>query len=151
MNMKMIIGGALLVLTPIAAILAFVSYRSMQASNDWPSAPGVISVSRVVNTVGSKFKADVSYQYAVGGRNFSGTRIRFADTTGSRRNAQENLIKPYPVGREVEVFYDPQNPRDAVLEPGGGLRGLGLILPPLLVGGIGGLFLRSGLRGRGQV
>ena len=150
MNFKMILGVLLLCLTPIAAILAFGTYRSMQASNDWPSTPGVVSVSKVVNTIASKFKAEVSYKYVVNQRTFSGTRIRFADTTGSSKSRQENLIKPYPAGKEVEVFYDPKNPAEAVLEPGGGLRGYGLILPPLLVGGIGVLSLSAGLRARDQ-
>lgn len=146
MNIKILIGIILLILTPLAAFACFFSYRSMQASSSWPSTQGVVSISRVENSVGLKTKAEILYQYLVNNETYSGSRIRFADTTGSSRSAQEKSIEPYPLGKQVEVFYDPNDPKVAVLEPGGGLRGLGLILPPLLVGGIGAFFLLDGLR-----
>ena len=31
----------------------------------------------------------------------------------------EASVRPYPVGRQVSVFYNPSRPHDAVLVPGG--------------------------------
>ena len=145
MNIKIVIGCILLLVAPLAAIGCFFSFQSMQASNDWPSAPGVITVSEVQSTFGKKTKAKLSYEFQVGASSFNGSRIRFADTTGSSRSAQEQSIAAYPVGSNVEVYYDPKNPKVAVLEPGGGIRGYGLILPPLLLAGIGAFLIFAGI------
>jgi len=119
----------------------------MQASNDWPSAPGVITVSQVDSMlIKRKAKAKISYRFTVGGGSYVGSRVRFADTTGSNRSSQEALIAPYPVGANVKVYYDPKNPKVSVLEPGGGIRGFGLIIPPLLLVVIGGFFVAAGLQ-----
>ena len=146
MNVKIVIGVILLLITPFAAFACFLSYRQAQASGDWPATKGTVTVSRVDSTIGRKTKAKISYDYSVNGSSFVGTRVRFNDTTGSGRNAQEQLIEPYPVGAKVDVFYDPSSPNISILEAGAGWGSLGLFLIPILLVGIAAFFLTAGFQ-----
>lgn len=142
-------GGLCLFFGLFAAVFCWFSFMNMQASNSWPSARGEIAVSELVSMNPLKRKqkkANVRYSYQVDGVTYTGSLIRFADTTGSMESLQAELIAPYPVGKEVDVFYDPKNCTTAVLEPGGGLRGYSLVLPPLILFGIGAAFVFSGFQ-----
>ena len=142
-------GAAFIFIALFAAVLCWFTFSNMQASNAWPSTRGTITVSELSspNPINpKKKKANVRYSYQVNGSRHTGSVIKFADTTGSRESLQAALIAPYPVGADVDVFYDPDNTGTAVLEPGGGLRGLLLVLPPLILAGIGGMLLYSGLQ-----
>jgi Protein of unknown function (DUF3592) len=119
------------------------------ASSSWEKAAGSIVRSELQNlSVGPKenYRALVEYTYTVGGAIYRGTRIRFADTTGSSEAAQSALVAQYPAGAAVDVYYDPKHPGEAVLENGGGLRVYGLLLPPVILAGIGMILLLQGRR-----
>ena len=146
MNIKIAIGIILLLITPLATGACLSSYQQAQDSGDWPSVQGTVTVSQVDSTIGRKTKANIAYNYSVNGSSYVGTRVRFADTTGSRRGAQEQLIQPYPVGANVDVFYDPKSPNIAILETGAGWGALGLFVIPILIGGIGVGFLLNGIQ-----
>lgn len=87
--------------------------RKQQAS--WPSTLGVITESRMervsVGSGGSEDKPVIGYQYQVGGITFASYRVKAGFLPGG-----QTLLNRYPVGRQVEVFFNPQNPKDAVLE-----------------------------------
>jgi hypothetical protein len=53
----------------------------------------------------------IGYEFAVAGKTFRGNRVK----DGFTPKVKPTLTK-YPVGAEVEVFYDPANPADAILE-----------------------------------
>jgi hypothetical protein len=97
--------------------------RQAQASLRWPKVPGRIVDSLLtqardtdgdVSTV-----ASVTYAYAVGGTPLQGNRVSIG-----HGNARA-IVQKYPAGTDVQVFYDPNKPSSAVLEPGGsGLKAL---------------------------
>ena len=72
------------------------------------------------------------YEYAVGGVSYSSSNISFTadqDSVSGCGFAREAL-KSYPPGKAVSVYYDPQNPKDSVLIPGGtnfGILGFSLL------------------------
>jgi len=66
-------------------------------------------------------RAQVKYEYTVSGTRYFGDRISFDFWP----NESEQTSR-YPVGRRVEVRYDPADPRSAILEPGGH-NGLALV------------------------
>jgi len=141
-------GAACLFFALIAAFACWLSFQQMQASSKWPSTKGKITVSKLVTPNPMKSnnkKAKVLYAYRVGAGTYSGSRIKYANTTGSAQHYQAALIAPYPVGADVDVFYDPANPKVAVLEPGGGIRGYLLVLPPLILTALGAFLNAAGL------
>jgi len=65
----------------------------------------------------------VNYDYEVNGKHFICSRIGYGGINfGRDRKTAERIVSKYPVGAEVLVYYDPYNPRDAVLEPGSSTR-----------------------------
>lgn len=130
--------GGLLVGIPFL-LLWFFKRRRGSASQSWPGVPGSVISSQLVESTDSEgdrtVSADVRYQYDVAGRTYQSSRVAF----GSGGTAQSQVTK-YRPGAPVTVYYDPEKPKSAVLEPGtAGVNvflyiGLGLIL---VVGTIG--------------
>ncbi len=100
------------------------------ASRHWPSTAGKI-VSRTVFQIprvgGSRtsrtregYRAQILYEYAVGGLDYTATRRVFSDESIAYSSPERAaaVLDDYPSGRTVQVYYDPTNPRTAVLEPG---------------------------------
>jgi hypothetical protein len=70
-----------------------------------------------VSTSGStNYEAAVVYLYAVDGHDFRGARISFAEPLATPKADQLPILEHYPVGATVEVYYDPRDPRQAVLD-----------------------------------
>ena len=97
-------------------------------SRSWPSTQGEITSSYIQKQVNRKtntnrtttsFSAKVHYRYLVGGTTYSGDRIRFGGTySGGKRSLAKKVADSYPKGKKVTVYYDPENPKEAVLKTG---------------------------------
>jgi len=99
--------------------------RTARASKKWPVAAGVVvfSGTEAKSSLGDgpATYAKVRYEYEVEGRKYSSERISIGQYgTGGGGHAKAEAAK-YPVGAIVKVFYDPADPSQAVLEPGGAL------------------------------
>jgi hypothetical protein len=93
---------------------------------------------------GSSLSAVVEYRFEIGGQIYQGNRLAFGRLTTSSERLIETLVKPYPKGSVTRIRYNPQDPRDNVVQPrellssqfraiiGPMTMGLGVIL--LLVG-----------------
>lgn len=58
----------------------------------------------------------LAYRYMALGAEYTGHDIGPTEiNTASKRNA-ENKIEPYPVGKDVTVYYNPSKPEEAVLQ-----------------------------------
>jgi hypothetical protein len=93
-----------------------------KASRDWPSVPGVITRSAVATKRSdgkTMYSSDVVYRYQVEGRELTCNSVFFGGNTSSSNSAAAyNVTGRYPEGAEVDVYYEPENPANAVLEPG---------------------------------
>lgn len=69
----------------------------------------------MVDTPIDMMKPVLRYRYEVAGSTFIGFRVAFSGY-GVSRAAMEQLIKPYPKGSTVKVFYDPADPASSVLD-----------------------------------
>ena len=111
----------------VIALFSYNAYSTRMASNAWPTVGGVI-VKSEIETHDHSTSSDgnqkseavqypkIAYDYQIDGQNYKGTRISFSS---SSVNAQQ-LISRYPQGKPVQVYYNPDKPRQAVLVPGGG-------------------------------
>ena len=75
----------------------------------FPAGPALAHVEHVA----------VDYQYVVQGTTYTADAV----SLGFARESHERTLKRYPVGTRVLVYYDPQKPGRAVLEPGLWLQG----------------------------
>jgi hypothetical protein len=102
-----------------------------QSTVHWSRVKGVVTVSRLEErrtTNGWTYRRILRYAYAVNGTEYTGFHLdaplvdgywtesprAFVDTT----SPFPIEVPKYPVGRTVDVWYDPANPSRAVLEPG---------------------------------
>jgi hypothetical protein len=106
------------------------SLRNAQASKDWPTTEGTV-VSATVRTSasqpgsgknappnGATYHAKISYEYKVDETAYTGTRVAYGDCGSSRPSRAHSIVDRYPEGATVKVFYNPEAPAEAVLEPG---------------------------------
>lgn len=124
----LVIFGALMIGVLIVATL--VKYLEVSKAQRWEQAPGRVLTSqaraRKVRTVESRTGAEggadrdvrnfaeVTYEYRVAGKTYRGKRISIGEDLGDM--AVEQRLARYPVGASVTVYYDPQQPDQAVLE-----------------------------------
>jgi hypothetical protein len=62
--------------------------------------------------------ADIGYAYAVDGAAFNETRVNFGSNGSGSWAKVQDVVDRYPVGKTVDVFYNPAKPSESVLEPG---------------------------------
>lgn len=108
-----IVLAVLVVLVLVA--LFWLNMKKRKASRLWPSTTGTIINSDIHlsrDSDGSTQEdARIVYSYNVGGKAFNSSRIGFI-TVGTA----SQLVRRYPVGQQVEVYYDPANPSSSVLQ-----------------------------------
>ncbi len=104
------------------AVVSFFSINNIingKASLQWTETSGTIISSTVEKYVGahkkSKYLAEVEYIFSVNGSEYKADTIRFG--TMASLLAGE-LSETYSEGKTVKVFYNPNDPNIAVLEPG---------------------------------
>ncbi|WP_149359419.1 DUF3592 domain-containing protein [Lolliginicoccus suaedae] len=117
------------------------------ASYRWPTAQGMVTSHRIVSEYqqGARTQtvnhAEARYSYEVSGVPYTGNRYaigRGPDATGGFDQAAEAATKAvtaYPVGGRVTVYYNPDDPGDAVLRRGADwTTGVPLAIGALILG-----------------
>jgi hypothetical protein len=118
-SVPFLLFGGFIILITISGLL-----NSLDSSG-WPSVEGKITQSTVVakrgstrvgnsNRVSITHYPKVGYSFNVGKNEYTGNSISFINH-GGKKNA-EAMIKRFPVGKTVPVFYDPDDPRWSALE-----------------------------------
>lgn len=109
------LGGLLL----FDAIKNWLKYRE---SESWQPATGqVVSANVTVHRSGkggTSYGMSITYSYQVMGREYQGKQYRFGANEiryGLRKKAEE-MVAQNPLGKPLTVYYDPNNPSQAVLE-----------------------------------
>jgi hypothetical protein len=102
----------------------FEMYQSYE-SIDWPSVSGRVDRSWRTD---SPTVPHVRYSYKVGKKGYQGNRVAFGDVVGVAE--VKRVMRRFPAGKEVPVYYEPDNPANSVLEPGYGKGSWVWILAP---------------------
>ena len=103
-------------------VYCFRQWRAGRASERWPETEGVITLSQLRHGRHSSRNNDwtvvatVGYEYEVGGKRYVSERVSFGalESDADRRTK----VAMYGEGMRFPVYYDPADPRRAVLEPG---------------------------------
>lgn len=91
---------------------SYVATRNMSA---WQVTQGTISKSSL-KQAGGALLPDVEYQYFVLGVQYKGSAVTIPPDMIFDVEIAQGLLEEYPVGKTVDVFYNPEIPRVAVLE-----------------------------------
>ena len=94
-----------------------------KASTEWPTTDGEIIESDVQtnrsNDGETTYKAIVIYEYSLDGADLKSDRVWFGDGYATNDwSAMQAVVREYPVGKKVTVYYAPDAPDEAVLQPG---------------------------------
>ena len=122
-NIAWIFGLVFLLLGLVFLIVGLVATKRAQTAQLWPSIPGTVDRTDVVQHEDSDsdgftsvtYEPVVEYSYSVMGQPFTGKRIAFGTNRYDYKKAQE-IVTRYPAGSRVNVYYNPDKPKDAVLE-----------------------------------
>lgn len=95
--------------------------QDARASESWPTTSGEILSSNVRvddDDEGTSYFGDVSFRYVVNDKVFTSDNVSFGQYGSGNRSHAEGIVARYPVGGQVTVYYDTNEPQTAVLEPG---------------------------------
>lgn len=99
-------------------------YRQSEESLHWTRTEGVVTVSSVkrhdsMGSSGSYETANIHYEYAVDGKKYKSTRFSFDDLEklAVTEDQMQSLLARYPNGKELTVYYDPNDHASAILFP----------------------------------
>lgn len=104
------------------AIFGVVTLLKAKESPSWPTAEGVITSSELESWLDDEgdrlYRADISYEYWVGEIKLTGRNVKFGKVSTNRSSDAEKILQKYPEGVPVNVYYNPDEYVDSVLEPG---------------------------------
>jgi hypothetical protein len=126
--------------------------HKLQSSANWPTAAGTVTNSEVIEsentetddkgrqTTNTEYRVDIRFSYKVDGREFHSSNWKWGWTAIYRDPGKpQAIVAAHPAGKTVQVFYDPNDPATAVLEPAN-RQGTFVQLFVSMVFGLGGLF-----------
>ncbi|MCI5141791.1 MAG: DUF3592 domain-containing protein [Candidatus Electrothrix sp. ATG1] len=116
-----------------ALVIGVKDIVNANSSKGWPTVSGTVIRSKVLvseqttsrsnqtSQTDDYFSPDVAYSYVVDGNTLKNDNIRYGLATN--KSAAEKIVQQYPKGGEVEIYYNPSDPVESVLQPGyvGGL------------------------------
>lgn len=104
------------------ALYGFMQIQAAQASKSWPMTTGTVVYSEMGRhrnrESGTSYSAEVEYEYRVDGELLSNNRIQFGNWNHNKASSARKVLNRYKKGTEVTVHYNPEDPYEAVLEPG---------------------------------
>jgi hypothetical protein len=95
----------------------------MQAAGNWDKIEGIITVSKVdqppthVSDDLNDATPVIHYRYRAGGQEIEGDQISIGGSPLTTRVLAGGLVARYPLGARVDVHVDPNDPKNALLEP----------------------------------
>ncbi|MEY2562363.1 MAG: hypothetical protein QOH88_556 [Verrucomicrobiota bacterium] len=104
-----------LIVFPFALWKAWTEIQKAKASIAWPMVSGTILSSEPAKVMFRR-QPRVTYLYSVNGTALTSHRISFA--AGYPPRETDAILSRYPVGKEVTVAYQPDNPAEATIETG---------------------------------
>ena len=117
----------------VFGVIAYIRQRQLaSASARWPTAAGIVTTSDVIEEAIEdkenddrsrirrtyRYQVDLRYAYQIGKRDYVGTAFNWGATAiYGLRELAEKAASQYRQGQPVTVYYDPERPGNAVLEP----------------------------------
>jgi hypothetical protein len=143
----------------VFCVAAYIRTRRLaNASLRWPTAAGTVTHCDIieeiiedkrddddksaVRKVHHRYQVDLRYAYKIGKRDFIGTETNWGGTAiYGLREVAEKAAAPYRLGQNVTVYYDPEQPGNAVLEPASRKGAMAPLVGAAICAVVGGVFL----------
>ncbi|MCD4779321.1 MAG: DUF3592 domain-containing protein [Candidatus Omnitrophica bacterium] len=109
----------------IVTKIGFGIYQNAKKSMEWPTVNGAVTSSEIERNHSSgsgssstTYGADIAYDYQIKGETYSANKVSFGEYSSSDIGHARKIVNKYPVGKVVNVYYNPDDLYIAVLEPG---------------------------------
>lgn len=103
-------------------VWGWTTLQNARASTAWPTTEGVVIASEITQSTDDEGRESylprVSYTYTANDINRTNNTIKFSDTSYNDLRKAQEVTGNYSVGKNIVVYYDPESPENAVLEPG---------------------------------
>lgn len=97
-------------------ILGVVQFKKALETKHWPSVEGTIITSEMSG--GTKVAPIVRYLYYVDDQEYSFDQVNPLKLGRGQKKYAQRVLDKYPMDAKVTVYYNPSDPKSAVLEPG---------------------------------
>ena len=109
----MFIGVLALIAGTVVSVAAVATIAVARASRRWPTVAG-----RVVRSEIRDGRPVIRFVYQVEGQEHEGSGVAAGDWPYRPARSAARRVQRYPVGAEVNVYYNPRQPNIAMLKPG---------------------------------
>ncbi len=102
-------------------LVAVFDLRKANRAKTWPTAEGKIlssSLREKTDSDGTSYEVAILYEYSVNGVAHRSDAWRIRPGSSSFTKSANAAVARYPVGAVVPVYFNPEDPADALLEPG---------------------------------
>ncbi len=136
MNLYPIILTLMLVGGIAISLWGWVVMKRAQRKQKWPHVPGRIEVSDLSSEL-DDLLPHIVFSYTVEGKAYE-RAFEFPPDINPMPEFSKSYCDKYPVGADIQAYYDPADPGEATLEPGsrGDWMVLALGLLMILVGAV---------------
>lgn len=121
-NVPLPVALLVLGLGTFVVLISVVGLTKFRASKTWLWTTGQITSAEMEKRLSRgrsrsvTYHAAIVYDYSVQGTKYSGHRVAFGEYGSSNPNHAREILNRYPLGRQVDVYYNPSKPQDSVLE-----------------------------------
>ncbi|MBE2215395.1 MAG: DUF3592 domain-containing protein, partial [Opitutaceae bacterium] len=128
----MVFGGIFLVVgISLTHMLFLRPLLGVLSARSWPAVQATVVSSEVAShdsDDGTTYSVEITYRYAVGGREYLSNRYSFMRVSSSGYGPKAEIVAAHPPGARVLCYVNPADPTDAVLQRGwSGSMAFGLI------------------------
>ena len=123
-------------------IVVWQAARALHAEARFARTEGTVLSSEVHakrDSDGTTYRPLIRYRYTVDGKTYENDRYDFLGGSSSLRGRSKRIVAAHPPGRPTTVYYDPDDPQEAVLTTAVGQMTffIALFLQPFIVVGLG--------------
>lgn len=134
-----------IILGIVFLLFSFYCYKKSKDSEKWSKTKGQISkayMGKFTDSDSVSYKVEIEYTYTVADKVYSSKRKYYGDhLLSSFYWSTKKLVDKYKIGDTIDVYYNPQNPKDAVLEQGVHFSVLVFFIASLVCFSIGGVLV----------
>lgn len=129
----------------VLLLLSIYFYKKSKDSIKWCKTKGQISkayLDKFNDSNSTSYRVEVEYSYTVAYKVYNSKRKYYGDhLLSSFLGSTKKLVDKYKKGDTIDVYYNPQNPKDAVLEQGVHFSVLVFFISSLVCFSIGGILV----------
>lgn len=118
----MVVGVWFVFIGGVTSVLFLGELLEARKSSSWPTVRCTV-ISATVNRHPPRgkhatYRPDIRYAYSVEGASYVGDRVFLGDASRENEYWVRGIVARYPPDATVNVYYNPDDPSMAVLEPG---------------------------------